>query len=128
MLAKLLIVTGLVSAGLLFVILTMTTPETGGALAILAVFLLTYCIFISLTTFVLWVCAKIISRISSSVVKRTVNSSLSLRKAYYYSSVIALALVIIISLQSIGRVGVYEVGLIIIFVILGCLYVTKRSA
>lgn len=128
MLAKLLVIAGLVSAGLLFVILTMTTPASGGALAILAVFLLSYCIILSVMTFIIWFTSKIMIRLHKSMNKQARDTSLGLRKSYYYSSVISLAPVIVASLQSVGRVGIYELGLIVLFIALGCVYVTKRVA
>lgn len=128
MLAKILISAGLVSAGLLFVILTTVTPSTAGAFGILAVFLLSYISTLSAFTFLVWLLGQLISKLSNQFKKRAgSNTSLTLKKAYYYSSILALAPVIIVSLQSVGEVGVYEIGLVGIFLVLGCVYVAKRS-
>jgi hypothetical protein len=52
--------------------------------------------------------------------------TLSFRRSYYYSTILAAAPVMLIGLQSVGSVGVYEVILILVFVVIGCVYVTKR--
>ena len=52
---------------------------------------------------------------------------LSLRKAYYFASVMGLAPVMFIGMQSVGEVGFYELVLIILFVGISCMYIAKRS-
>jgi hypothetical protein len=128
MLAKILFVAGLVSAGLLLIILTTTTPSSSGAFGILAVFLLSYIVILSLLTYILWVSSKLIDRVGRGFRLFKKPYSLSFRKSYYYSTIIAVGPVIIVSLQSVGGVGVYEVGLVGLFVILGCIYVSRRVA
>lgn len=54
MLLKVLISAGLVSAGLILILLTTTTPSSSGALGILAVFVFSYVLFLVMTTFLLW--------------------------------------------------------------------------
>ena len=51
---------------------------------------------------------------------------LSLRRSYYYATVIAATPIMIIGLQSVGSIGVYELLLVIIFAAIGCLYISKR--
>ena len=128
MLAKILIIVGLAAAGLLFVMLTTVTPSTAGAFGILAVFLLSYIVTLSAFTFALWLLSQLIARFSSQFKKRaSTGAGLTLKKAYYYSSILALAPVIIVSLQSVGEVSVYEISLVALFLVLGCIYVAKRS-
>ena len=128
MLARILSIVGLASAGLLLILVTTTTPESSGAMGILAVFILTYSTILCLLTFVMWLLAKITNRLGNDLRLLKKPYSFSLKRSYYYSSVIALAPVIIISLQAVGGVGIYDLGLIIIFVGLGCLYVSRRVA
>lgn len=128
MLAKLLITSGLASAGLLLIIMLTITPKSGGAGAILAVFLLSYISILSAMTFVIWILSRGLYRILGGVLKSGYKQQpIGLRKAYYYSSVTSLGPVIVISLQSVGEVGLYELGLIFVFMLLGCVYVAKRS-
>lgn len=128
MLAKLLIVAGLVSAGLLLILLTTTTPSSAGAFGILSVFLLSYVVALTCLTFLVWIVAAFIDRIgrSANLIRR--SYTFSLKRAYYFSTIIALAPIIMISLQSVGGVGPYEFILIGIFIALGCLYVSRRVA
>lgn len=128
MLIKVLISTGLVSAGLLLILLTTTTPTSAGAFGILAIFLLSYVFFLVLTTFTLWFTAFLVSKITSNIRSFRRPYSLSLKKSYYFSTVIALGPVLIVSLRSVGGVGVYEFMLILLFIGLGCLYVSRRTA
>ena len=128
MLAKLLVIVGLVSAGLLLIILTTTTPSDSGAFGILSVFLLGYIVSLVFFTFLLWLIAQILNRVGKRTQRARKLYAITLKKAYYYSSVIALGPVIMISLQSVGGVGLYEVGLTILFIVLGCIYVSRRSS
>lgn len=128
MLAKILITSGLVSAGLLLFILTTTTPESAGAVGILGIFLFSYIFILSTFTFILW----FLSALSVKFAKRKPSSRsgtmLTLKKSYYYSSIISLGPVIIIGLQSVGGAGIYEIGLVSLFILLGCIYVARRSS
>lgn len=127
MLAKLLIVVGLASAGLLLLLLNITTPATAGAFGILAVFLLSYIIVTVAMTFFLWFFERTLQRFMKGFGMLRTMQPFTLKKAYYYASVVALAPVIIMSLQSVGGAGVYEVLLVLLLVILGCIYIAKRS-
>jgi hypothetical protein len=128
MLARLLVITGLVSAGLLLILLTSVAPGDAGAVGILAIFLLSYVSLLCMLTFVFWGTVKLFDRLGHDlhVLKKT--NSITLKKAYYYSTVIALGPIIIISLQSVGSVGIYDFGLIVTFIVLGCVYVARRTA
>jgi len=128
MLARILSIVGLVSAGLLLILLTTATPGQAGALGILAVFVLLYTTILCMLTFVVWLLAKVANKLGSELGMFKKPYSVSLKKSYYYSSVIALAPVIIISLQSVGGVGLYELVMVVVFIALGCLYVSRRIA
>lgn len=127
MLLKALISAGLVSAGLILILLTTTTPSSSGALGILAVFVLSYIVFLVLTTFTLWTTSFLMTRLTKNLRSNRHTEVVTLRRAYYFSTIIALAPVLMVSLRSVGAVGPYEVGLIALFVALGCLYVARRT-
>lgn len=128
MLAKVLTAAGLVSAGLLLIVVTMTTPASGGATVILAVFLLSYVVILTTLTFLIWLLARLIDRAGREVHLLKKPYEMSLKKSYYYSTVLAMGPVIIVSLQSVGGVGIYELALIALFMVLGCIYVSRRTA
>lgn len=128
MLAKILFGVGLVSAGLLLIVLTTIPPSQAGALGILGVFLLMYITLICFLTFCLWFIGRIIQNVGKKAHMIRKPYEFSLKKAYYYSTVISFVPVILIGMQSVGGVGLYEVLLIGIFLLVGCLYVSRRSS
>lgn len=127
MFGKILLILGLVATGLLLLIVNVTTPTDSGAAGILAVFLLGYIVTLVLVTFLLTIASRFTIKLGKEFRLLRAGEPLPLKKAYYYASVIALAPVIMISLQSVGGVGLYEVSLIAVFVGLGCLYIARRT-
>lgn len=128
MLAKFLVGMLVASVLLLIVLLNTTTPSSAGATGILAVFVLTYLAVLSALTFFMYGVSRIIVKLSRGVTIKKPLQPLTLKRAYYYSSVIALAPVILTSMQSVGVMGIYEVGLVVFLIAIGCVYVTKRTA
>ena len=128
MLGRLLIAAATVSAVAMVIILNMTTPASAGAFGILAIFVFAYLIVLTVVTFLLVSLSKLAAVVLGAAGHKPQPEQLSLQKAYYYATIIALAPVIIISMESIGGAGPYELSLIGIFVTIGCLYVSKRTA
>ncbi len=128
MLGKIVAVSSLVAALLLIVVLHATQPTTIGPLGILIVFILMYVSALGVLTFSIYGVSKLIDRLSSSFVVRKTSPVITLRRAYYFSSVIALAPVMFIAMQSVGEVGVYDVLLVGLFVVIACIYIAKRSS
>ena len=128
MFEKLLAIVGLVSAGLLLIFIVTTPPSEAGAFGILAVFVLTYIVLVASLSFVVWMSGRLSSKIRHELKFTRKKEPMSMRKIYYYCSVIALGPIIAIGLQSVGGVGIYELLLVCIFIILGCVYVSKRAA
>ena len=115
-------------AGVLFIIVIQTTkPSTIGPVGLLAVFFLLYVWLLGLITLMLWLSARGIAKISRPFTTKKPLEALSLQRSYYFSSVIALGPVMMVAMQSIGSLKLYEVGLIVIFLLVGILYVAKRS-
>lgn len=127
MLGKLLVIIGIASGVILTVILNTTTPATAGAFGILSVFIFTYLLVVSMMTFALYAISRGVSFVGNLVQPNSSRETMRLQRAYYFATIISLAPVIVISLQSVGGVGVYELGLILLLVVLGCIYVTKRT-
>jgi len=128
MLARILSIVGLVSAGLLLILLTTTTPSRVGAPGILAVFILIYSTILCFLTFFMWFGVKIANRIGQSLHVFHRSVAFPLKRSYYFASVLALGPVIIISLQAVGGIGLYEIGMVCLFLFLGCVYVSRRIA
>jgi hypothetical protein len=127
MLGRVIAFMSLVAVLVLGILLQTTTPATIGPLGILIVFILMYVSALGVLTFLLHEGSRLIVRGSRSLTVRRPLQSLSLRRAYYYSSVVALAPVMFIGMQSVGSVGVYEVSLVVLFVTIACIYISKRS-
>lgn len=128
MLAKLLVIIGLVSTGLLLILVTTTPPSVAGATGILAVFLLSYIAIVCGVTFLIWALAKVVNKMAKGAGSLRANYGISLKKSYYYSSVVSLGPVIVVSLQSVGGIGIYEACLVLLFIALGCIYVARRTS
>lgn len=119
----------LVASGIgLFGMLVATTPGEAGAIGVLGVFVLAYLFLLSLLTFFMFGVSKVIVRFSRTVTVKKPLQPMTLKLAYYYASVVALAPVILVSMQSVGSLGSYEFGLVLLLVIIGCVYVSKRAS
>jgi hypothetical protein len=112
---------------LLSVLLQTTAPATIGPLGILFVFILLYVSVLGVLTFLLFGCSRVVSKIISTVTGRTLIQPLPLGRSYYYSSVLALAPVLFIGMQSVGKVSAYDVLLVVLFVVIACIYIAKRT-
>lgn len=128
MVGKVIITIGLVAAGLLLILVNTTTPSTVGAAGILLVFVLSYIVVLSVVSCLVWTVSRVWLRFGGRFQRKRQSQALDFRKAYYYASVISLAPVILLSLQSVGGAGIYEIGLVSLLVFLGCIYISKRAA
>ena len=127
MLGRILTISLVAATIVLIIVLQITTPSTIGPLGILIVFILMYVSALSVLTFFLFGLSKVISRLSASFTVAKPIHALSLRRAYYFSSILALAPVMIIGMQSVGEIGVYEVMLVALFIGISCVYIVKKS-
>lgn len=126
MLERIVGVITLVSLCLLIILLNLTAPTTVGPFGILAVFIFAYLSSLGVMTYFLYGISLVIAHLSSAFTVKRPLQSIPFRTAYYYSTVVALAPIMLVGLRSVGSVGIYEVALVIIFTAVGCLYITKR--
>jgi uncharacterized membrane protein len=126
MIKTLVTITALSSVCLLAILLNVTTPLTAGPFGILVIFIFAYLTLIGFFTYFLRITSMVISRFSATFVPRKPIEELSFRRSYYYSTIVALGPIMLIGLLSVGSIGFYEIILIIIFITIGCLYVSKR--
>lgn len=125
MLKKIILFSSLSAFVILLIILNITTPSRVGPIGILAVFIMLYAIFLGFISFLIYGFLKILILLKQK--KENASSDIKVfKKAYYYSTVIAFAPVVMIAQQSIGGVGFFEFFLILIFEIIACIYVSKR--
>jgi hypothetical protein len=108
--------------------LQVSTPTTAGPLGILIVFIFMYVLALGVLTFFIFWISKLFVKLLRMVSPKAQRRSLTLVRSYYFSSVIALAPVIFIGMQSVGEVSFYDVVLVILFVCVACFYIAKRTA
>lgn len=111
---------------LLGALLSTTTPASAGPFGLLVIFISAYLACLGLISFFLYGISRVMVYASAGFTVRRPFRVLPFRRAYYFSTVLAAAPVLLIGLQSVGGVGFYEFLLVIIFVGIGCLYVAKR--
>lgn len=127
MAGKFIAISGIVALALLALVLHTTTPATIGPLGLLFVFIMLYVTALCAVTFFVFVISQAAARIASSLTVRRPLGALTLQQSYYYGSVIALAPVMLLGMQSVRAVGIYETLLVALFAFLGCVYIAKRS-
>lgn len=127
MLGRSVAVSSVLAMVVLFILWQNTTPSTIGPLGILFAFVLMYIAVLGVLTFLLFGINKVIVKFSTSTVVRRPIGRMSLGRSYYFASVIALAPVMIIGMQSVGEVGIYELMLVVLFVAIACIYIAKRT-
>jgi hypothetical protein len=126
MLAKLIAIITLVSLCLLALLLNTTAPATAGPFGILAIFIFAYLSSLGVMTYFLYGVSRVVSHLASAFTIQKPFGALSFKRAYYYSTVVAAAPIMLIGLQSVGSIGVYEFILVLLFTVIGCIYITKR--
>ena len=127
MLSRVITFGSVIAAVLLVGMLYTTTPIEAGPLGILFVFILMYVSALGMLTFLLFGLSRVIARLSRSLTVRRPLQVMSLQRSYYFASVLALAPVMFIGMQSVGKVGIYEIILIALFATVGCIYIAKRT-
>ena len=128
MIGKIIVVSTAAAVVLLLVLLQVTNPSTAGPLGILAVFFLLYVIILGIITELLWIGSYTFQKVGRRFMVRRPPVRMTLARAYYISTVVALGPVMMLAMKSIGSLGIYEAILIILFVAIALLYVLRRSS
>jgi hypothetical protein len=126
MLKRIVAIMTIASLCLLLLLLNITVPTSVGPFGILAVFVFAYTSSLGVVAYLLFGISGIISRLSATFTVKRPLRALSFRDAYYYSTIVAIAPVMLVGLQSVNTIGIYEFGLVGLFELIGCLYITKR--
>jgi hypothetical protein len=129
MLGKLVSSSSMISIVLVAILLQATSPASIGPLGIFVFFILVYISVLGVLTYLLFWASQLLVKVPLLVTAtKRVATSFSLRRAYYFSSVLALAPVMIIGMQSVDEVGIYETLLVVFFTIIACVYISKRTS
>jgi hypothetical protein len=110
---------------LLIVMLNIITPASAGPFGVLLIFISAYLSLLGILTYLLVGVSRVITYLSVVFMTRKPFERLTLKRSYYFSTVVAAAPVMLIGLQSVGAVSVYSFLLLIVFVVIGCLYISK---
>lgn len=102
-------------------VLNMTNPIDSGPVSILVVFVMLYLLILSVLAAVLHLVGAIIRMVRP-------QQGFSLRRGYYVLSIVSLAPVLLVALNTLGQLELLEIVLILILVGLGCFYVVRRTA
>lgn len=112
---------------ILLILLETTSPSSAGPFGILVLFVVMYTSVLGVLTYFFMVGSRIAGRIARTMKTRVPIQPLSLLHAYYYSSVLSLAPIMLIGMKSVGDLGVTEVFLVVIFMLSACVYIKKRT-
>ena len=126
MLPRILATVSLASLVVLSLMLTFTSPAPAGPFGLLVIFVSAYLSFVGMISFFLFGMNRLIIMVSSGMAVQKRLGAMEFRRAYYFSTVLAAAPVMLIGLQSVQSVGFYEIALVLIFEFVACLYVSKR--
>lgn len=107
-------------------VLTFTSPVEAGPFGLLILFISAYLTFLGVISFFLFGLNRLIVLFAAGLAVRKPLRPMTFQRAYYFSTVLALAPVMLLGLQSVKSVSVYEVLLVIIFEIVACVYVSRR--
>ena len=126
MLPRIIATISLASLCLLSFMLTFTSPADAGPFGLLVIFISAYLTFVGVISFFLFGINRLVIMVSSGMTVRKPLTAMQFKRAYYYSTVLAAAPVMLIGLQSVQSIGIYEIILVLIFEVVACLYVSKR--
>lgn len=126
MLPRLIATISLASLCVLSLMLTFTSPATAGPFGLLVIFITAYLTFVGLISFFLFGISRLIVMVSAGMTIRKPLTAMQFKRAYYFSTVLAAAPVMLIGLQSVRSIGSYEIILVILFEVMACLYVSRR--
>lgn len=126
MLPRIIATISLASLCLLSFMLTFISPADAGPFGLLVIFISAYLSFVGLISFFLFGMSRFIGMVTSGMTLRKPYQSVSFKRAYYFSTVLAAAPVMLIGLQSVQTIGVYEFLLVLIFEVVACLYISRR--
>ena len=126
MLRKTLAIASVLSGVLIILILSFTTPTSIGPFGILAFFFLLYIVFLEIFTLIITAVSSFLVFITKGRTLKRPFSRISSRRAYYYSSILALTPILLVAYLSFGNLRLIDIMLIVFFTGIACFLVSKR--
>lgn len=127
MLPRIVALISLASFCVLSLMLTLTSPADAGPFGLLVIFITAYLTFVGLISFFLFGMNRLIVALSSGMTIRRPLQPMKFKRAYYFSTVLAVAPVLLVGLQSVQPIGVSDILLVLLFEVVACIYVARRS-
>ena len=128
MLPHIVAIISVLALAVLLALLIFTTPVSAGPFGLLLVLVAAYIFSIGVISLVLYWGSRLTTYMVSGFVVKKPLKPIQYRRAYYYSTMLAMAPVMIVGLQSVGALGVYEVLLVFLFEIISCIYISRVIA
>lgn len=126
MIKKVTLIISVASLCLLSIMMNAVNPTEVGPFGILIFFGLSYLSLVGLVAYFLFILSRVYMIIARHIVGRKLIASLSFIKSTYYSAVISMGIVIVLGLQTVASLGLYQLLLVGLLVFIGCLYIAKR--
>lgn len=128
-LKSLLVISPLVFAVLLGGLLSFTDPASVGSVGVLVVFILMYLLCLSMLFVVLHFGVRLFmkKRLAGKSTGYVLGTMYDARKAYYVASVVAFIPVVLTAMRSFTEVHVWDIGLVVLLVVIAVFYVIKRD-
>lgn len=127
MLAKVIALSTLLAGVLLAIIVTSIPLSTSSVGTILAVFFLLYIVLVGLMAWGGYVLGLVASRMSKSLSLRRPIHAVSLQHSYYLSSVLAFGPIMLLGMNTVSKITIYDIFLIGLFLAIGVFYIQKRA-
>jgi hypothetical protein len=106
--------------------MSIMSPAVAGPFGVLLIFGLAYVLFFGVVAFFLFGISYLMSHISVVLSFRKPYKVVIFKDSCKFAFIIAAAPIMLIALGSIGHIEVYEYLLVLFFVFIGCLYISKR--
>ncbi len=107
-------VLSLTAVAVLLAMLNFTTPADVGPLGVLVFFIAIYLLMYGIACLIVGIFMKLLGRKKG-------------RRLYLYSAILAFGPIILLLAQSLGSISLLTIGLTLVFVVLGCFLVAKRT-
>ena len=117
---------GVISLLAIGIMLNVVSPGEVGPFGVLAFFVLLYLSAGSIIYMLLTGIIYVLMRVLPPGSLRLWLENVSHTKVYYYTTVLALAPVVLLGMASVGSIGGLDIVLVVLFEILACFYISRR--
>lgn len=116
----------LVSLCLLFILINITNPSSIGPAGLIFVFVLIYLSSFGVTTFLINALRFFIKCFNLVFLPTRKQKVVPSKRVYYYSLLFSIIPVMYIGLKSVGSINVYSLLPLLLFILIGLVYINKR--